>query len=293
MCVCVFLYACVVCLPACVCGCVCLCVPKQYWRMWQLDGRSIGRHGNTARRHRHVLLLLLLLLPPSLFHTHNTHTNTNGERTHVGKFPHAHTTLTHACITKFGPAPEETKWFTRIWIEKLNYCKRTIKLANMHSGLGLCSFSVAIYCALFGRQLTSPSCVAHESHFTRKFRICFVSCIRRCSFCIAIVVVLTFSTLARIFCYFLQFFLVTFYIFNFFFIFLRFFSSQKICDKSCAKRNHDRSLKRTLLDSARFSLADFKRGEMRSLFSLVSRYFYDKEKIRLATITRQSTVYTF
>lgn len=39
---------------------------------------------------------------------HTTHTNTNGERTHVGKFPHAHTTLTHACITKFGPAPEET-----------------------------------------------------------------------------------------------------------------------------------------------------------------------------------------
>lgn len=72
-CVCVFLYACVVCLPACV------CVPKQYWRMWQLDGRSIGRHGNTARRHRHVLLLLLLLLPPSLFHTHHTHKHQRGE----------------------------------------------------------------------------------------------------------------------------------------------------------------------------------------------------------------------
>lgn len=41
--------------------------------MWQLDGRSIGRHGNTARRHRHVYVLLLLLLPPSLFHTHHTH----------------------------------------------------------------------------------------------------------------------------------------------------------------------------------------------------------------------------
>lgn len=292
----------------CVCVFICMCSVSACVRVWMrvsvctkaiLTHVTVGRSvdwstwQHCAAAYACVVVAIALAAAFLISYTPHTHTNTNGERTHVGKFPHAHTTLTHACITKFGPAPEETKWFTRIWIEKLNYCKRTIKLANMHSGLGLCSFSVAIYCALFGRQLTSPSCVAHESHFTRKFRICFVSCIRCCSFCIAIVIVLTFSTLARIFCYFLQFFLVTFYIFNFFFIFLRFFSSQKICDKSCAKRNHDRSLKRTLLDSARFSLADLKRGEMRSLFSLVSRYFYDKEKIRLATITRQSTVYTF
>lgn len=72
---------------------------------------------------------------------------------------------------------------------------------------------------------------------------------------------LRFQHLLEFFATFYNFFFWLLFIFLIFFLFFKFFfSSQKICDKSCAKRNHDRSLKRTLLDSPISALAHFSMG---------------------------------